>query len=245
MQPQRGRSRFLTEDQVATLWADARLPAAQERANSLILWIGDHQPSPGATTSKITELALDAWIGSELPQVPGGAQGLRWLVGAMEPNAQTQHLFAHNFIGGIATFQMTLAGWAKYAELQKPWKESKTAFMAMKFGDAELNTALDKCFRVAVRRAGFELKVLSDAQAAGLIDDQIRSGILAARFVIADLTHGSRGAYWEAGFAEGLGLPVIYTCKEAFGKRSRRTLILTTCAPSSGRPVIWSQRKMR
>src|SRR5215470_16220437 len=34
------------------------------------------------------------------------------------------------------------------------------------------------------------------------------------RFVVADLSHGSHGAYWEAGFAEGLGLPVIYTCEE-------------------------------
>jgi nucleoside 2-deoxyribosyltransferase len=31
---------------------------------------------------------------------------------------------------------------------------------------------------------------------------------------LADLTHGSKGAYWEAGFAEGLGRPVIYTCRK-------------------------------
>jgi hypothetical protein len=30
----------------------------------------------------------------------------------------------------------------------------------------------------------------------------------------ADLTHDNRGAYWEAGFAEGAGRPVIYTCKK-------------------------------
>ena len=27
-------------------------------------------------------------------------------------------------------------------------------------------------------------------------------------------THGDPGAYWEAGFAEGLGKPVIYTCEK-------------------------------
>jgi nucleoside 2-deoxyribosyltransferase len=32
--------------------------------------------------------------------------------------------------------------------------------------------------------------------------------------MVADLTHGNRGAYWEAGFAEGLGVPVIYTCRK-------------------------------
>ena len=87
--------------------------------------------------------------------------------------------------------------------------------MAMKFGDAELNGVVDNCFRPAVQRAGFELRVLTDHQQAGLIDDQIRSALIAARFVVADLTHNSFGAYWEAGFADGRGLPVIYTCKRA------------------------------
>ena len=41
----------------------------------------------------------------------------------------------------------------------------------------------------------------------------MRVDIRSARFLIADLTHGNRGAYWEAGYGEGLGKPVIYTCK--------------------------------
>jgi nucleoside 2-deoxyribosyltransferase len=56
--------------------------------------------------------------------------------------------------------------------------------------------------------------VLTDGQPAGLIDDQLRVALRTARFVIADLTHGNKGAYWEAGFAEGLGRPVIYTCRK-------------------------------
>jgi nucleoside 2-deoxyribosyltransferase len=45
--------------------------------------------------------------------------------------------------------------------------------------------------------------------------------IRACRFLIADLTHANNGAYWEAGFAEGLGKPVTYTCKKSeFAKAS-------------------------
>ena len=33
--------------------------------------------------------------------------------------------------------------------------------------------------------------------------------------MIADLTNENRGAYWEAGYAEGLGKPVIYTRDKA------------------------------
>jgi hypothetical protein len=35
----------------------------------------------------------------------------------------------------------------------------------------------------------------------------------AAKFLVADLTDDNRGAYWEAGFAEGLGKRVYYTCE--------------------------------
>jgi hypothetical protein len=113
----------------------------------------------------------------------------------------------------VLALKLTMAGWEKHEQLRKTNVESRTAFMAMKFNDAELDRVVDECFRVAVRRTGFELRVLTDHQPAGLIDDQMRAAIIASRFVIADLTHSSRGAYWEAGFGEGLGLPVIYTCK--------------------------------
>jgi nucleoside 2-deoxyribosyltransferase len=33
--------------------------------------------------------------------------------------------------------------------------------------------------------------------------------------VVADLSNQNNGAYWEAGFAEGLGKPVIYICRAA------------------------------
>jgi nucleoside 2-deoxyribosyltransferase len=33
-------------------------------------------------------------------------------------------------------------------------------------------------------------------------------------FLIADLSDNNEGAYWEAGFAEGLGKPVFYICCE-------------------------------
>ena len=40
--------------------------------------------------------------------------------------------------------------------------------------------------------------------------DQIRR----SAFVIADLTHDNSGAYWEAGYAEGLNKPVVYICEK-------------------------------
>lgn len=65
----------------------------------------------------------------------------------------------------------------------------------------------------AVEQTGFELR--SVTQKAGLVDAVIEDEIRRCRFLIADLTDSNAGAYWEAGFAEGLGKPVIYVCNAA------------------------------
>jgi hypothetical protein len=93
--------------------------------------------------------------------------------------------------------------------------------MAMKFNEAPLDNAVETCFKPAALRTGFELRVLTDQQAAGLIDDHIRAAILSARFIVADLSHGSHGAYWGAGFGEGRGIPVIYTCEKSAWQKTK------------------------
>ena len=42
----------------------------------------------------------------------------------------------------------------------------------------------------------------------------MRTQIRDAAFVLVDLTHDNSGAYWEAGYGEGLGKPVIYICEQ-------------------------------
>jgi nucleoside 2-deoxyribosyltransferase len=84
----------------------------------------------------------------------------------------------------------------------------------MRFGDPELDEMLRDHFRPAVQRTGFTLFRLDDEPRAGLIDDRLRVEIRQSRFLLSDLTHANNGAYWEAGYAEGLGKPVIYLCKK-------------------------------
>lgn len=46
------------------------------------------------------------------------------------------------------------------------------------------------------------------------IDDQVIAEIKKAAFVVADFTGHRGGVYFEAGFALGLGIPVIWTCRK-------------------------------
>jgi hypothetical protein len=55
--------------------------------------------------------------------------------------------------------------------------ESRTAFMALKFNQVDLDRVVEECFRPAVTRAGFDLRLITDQQPAGLIDDQLRAAI--------------------------------------------------------------------
>jgi hypothetical protein len=115
----------------------------------------------------------------------------------------------------LQSLRLKMAGWLRYEALKHAQVESRKVLMAMEFNDPELDRVVNDCFTPAVGRAGFELHTLATDQPAGSIDDQLRVALRTSRFVIADLTHDNSGAYWEAGFAEGLGRPVIYTCKKA------------------------------
>jgi nucleoside 2-deoxyribosyltransferase len=47
------------------------------------------------------------------------------------------------------------------------------------------------------------------------IDDELIGMIKSSKAVIADFTGNRTAVYYEAGFAMGLGIPVIWTCKKA------------------------------
>ena len=108
---------------------------------------------------------------------------------------------------------LTLEGWERFVALQQRQPDTRRAFMAMQFGNVALDRAYQDCFQPGVADAGFSLRRLDEGQGTGLIDDQMRVAIRTARFMLADLSSGNAGAYWEAGFAEGLGKPVLYLCQ--------------------------------
>lgn len=124
----------------------------------------------------------------------------------------------------VTPMQLTLAGWDRLEDLRRARPGSRIAFMAMPFGKPDLDALYFGHFLIAVKATGFTLKRLDEDQLAGLIDDRLRVETRQCRFLLADLTHGNPGAYWEGGYAEGLDKPVIYTCeKSVFEDRTKGT----------------------
>jgi nucleoside 2-deoxyribosyltransferase len=62
--------------------------------------------------------------------------------------------------------------------------------------------------------AGYNCIRIDAKEYNGAIMDQIKAEIRQSRFVVADLTNHSNGVYFESGFADGLGIPVIWTCSD-------------------------------
>jgi hypothetical protein len=196
-------------DQIESWQLDSLLPRPSEQLDQLIIWIGERQPSY-AESALLDVPAASAWIGSAITRRSPGA-GVGWL---LEQQAD-RLILKHGEERGAPLLRLTISGWDRFEEMRRGRVASRTVLMAMKFGDDELTRVVDQCFRPAVKRTGFELRTLADNQPTGLIDDQLRVALRTSRFIISDLTHGNNGAYWEAGFAEGLGHPVLYTCREA------------------------------
>lgn len=198
---------------VATLDAldRERVKTPAEQRDDLILWIGSNQPSlvhPLKTTKHDVAASIGAYKTYKADRADA-EDGLQWLW--QEIGNEKDFVWNDRADGLLLT--MTMKGWDRFHALRRTVKDSRIAFMAMKFNDAELDGVVNDYFRAAVAKTGFELRLLSDNQAAGLIDNQLRAALHLAAVVVADLTHDNNGAYFEAGFAEGRGVPVIYTCK--------------------------------
>ncbi len=112
---------------------------------------------------------------------------------------------------------LTVPGHARLEDLKLPHVDSTKAFIAMWFDDS-MTGAWQNGMEPAIQEAGYEPVRIDQQEHIGKIDDQIIAEIRRSRFVVADFTQGDEGArggvYYEAGFAHGLHIPVIFTCRK-------------------------------
>ena len=109
--------------------------------------------------------------------------------------------------------RLTASGWNRVAELERGLKNEKPrqGFVAMWFakkGRQERESGLSN----GVQAAGYDPYIVDNAEFRGKVDDRIIAEIRKSRFIVADFTGQRQNVYYEAGFAEGAGISVIYTC---------------------------------
>lgn len=111
---------------------------------------------------------------------------------------------------------LTVEGYARLAELEQK-TSSYRAFVAMWLDDV-VKEAYTQGIEPAIRNAGYDPVRIDSQEYIGKIDDEIIAEIKRSCFLVADFTQKddkARGSvYYEAGFAHGLGIPVIFTCRK-------------------------------
>ena len=149
-----------------------------------------------------------------------------------ESNDDALGLLAYVLSAGLAELvaagmlRLTNAGFERLEDAERASPDTVQAFIAMWFGK-EMEQAYSTGFDPAVREAGFTPLRIDRKEHANKIDDEIIMEIRRSRFIVADFTcpmiedkegisraDARGGVYYEAGFAQGLNIPVIWTVRE-------------------------------
>lgn len=109
-------------------------------------------------------------------------------------------------------YQITPKGWARLDALRNANPQSTVGFIAMWF-DSQMTKAW-KAIERGIDDSGYQPLRIDQRQHNNKIDDEIVAAIRGSRFVVSDFTGHRGGVYFEAGFAMGLGIPVIWLCRK-------------------------------
>jgi hypothetical protein len=139
-------------------------------------------------------------------------------------------LLQDNLVGNVVGnrlsdyIRLTPEGVGRLTEIQRGGSASRQAFIAMWF-DPSMEEATKHGFERGITAAGYSPMRIDKKEHNNKIDDEIVAEIRRSKFIVADFTselmfNGTKkaaisrgGVYFEAGFALGLGLPVIWCCR--------------------------------
>ncbi len=214
---------------------EIKLPKPKEQSNNLMRWLSQNLKHH-ADTITTDPLILSAIVGCK------DEVGVHYIASHLQNQKYITYEFKNtsgNNPQASVTLGLTFEGWDKIEELDPVICSGNIAFMAMQYDDKKHTEIYKTHFKEAVAKTGFELRRLDENLKAGLIDNQLRIEIRNARLLLADLTNDNNGAYWEAGYAEGLGKSVIYLCERSHFDRFK-----THFDTNHHTTIIWDENNL-
>lgn len=137
---------------------------------------------------------------------------VRFLLGYTEKRGWIETVEAAQY-----SYVLTIEGYSRLAELEGTDTDSSRAFVAMWF-DSSMDDAWENGIKPGIEDSGYRPVRIDKTEFNDRVDDEIIAEIRRSRFLVADFTQDGDcargGVYYEAGFAHGLGLPVIFTCRK-------------------------------
>jgi hypothetical protein len=199
-----------------------RTPTVGEKAEKLLTFLADKFPKPGekiASDVIFSAEGLDV-VNVEQPKVfvkSCKLKGVSWSLDLRELEFLIyEYLVAEkNFLSQIegSNLKITPKGWSHIDSFRQGNPQSQIGFVAMWF-DKKMDQA-HLAIESGIRNAGYKPFRVDQKEHNNDITDEIIAGIRGSKFLVADLTNHRNGVYYEAGFAKGLGLDVVWLCRKS------------------------------
>ena len=93
------------------------------------------------------------------------------------------------------------------------------AFVVLRIGARDVDKLFDEAIAPATHECGLEAKRVDLTEGRETITERILQLIGSSNLVIADLTYERPNCYFEAGYAQGKGVPVIYMARKDHNPR--------------------------
>lgn len=139
--------------------------------------------------------------------------GVAYCKNQIEFDRLVQFLYSAAFFSGKPAPFLTIDAY-NYLEDLKKTVDSKQCFVAMNFDD-NLESLYKNSIQSAIEDSQKYKAYRVDKVAHNdLINNKIIAEIRKSKFLVAEFTGQKRGVYFEAGFAMGLGKPVIFLVKK-------------------------------
>jgi nucleoside 2-deoxyribosyltransferase len=109
--------------------------------------------------------------------------------------------------------EVSADGWEYLEQHEKRAVELSQVFVAMSFSES-MKTVWKQAIKPAITEAGFKAYRIDTELHIDRIDAKIIAEIKNSLFVVADVTEQKHGVYFEAGYAIGKNLPVIWCVRK-------------------------------
>lgn len=107
---------------------------------------------------------------------------------------------------------LSAKAWERIYELQKVQSNNKDVFVAMSFHESAKD--IRRAIKQGIDNAEYSSLLMDEIVHNHQIVPEMLRLIKESRFMIMDITQPNFGAYYEAGYAQGLGKEVIITCSQ-------------------------------
>ncbi|WP_338602554.1 hypothetical protein [Desulfoferula mesophila] len=196
------------------LFKNAKMPTFEEKEERLLVALSENIEFVGQRfdwDTKKKELEARAWAVNqrELEHIFESLAEKGFIKGGVLPagTMDDSDAFIHTDV------KLTSKGTVKVEQLKEGGQGSQQAFVAMWFSPKTEEAWLHG-FEPAILAAQYSPMKIDLAEFNERIDERILFEIKRSRFLVADLTGHRGGVYYEAGFAQGRNIPVIWTCRE-------------------------------